>query len=127
MDKLKGQFRSVIDMTGAFQQIEMAPGRSRQICAIVTPRGYFVPNDMQFGIKTAPAIWNSNIRQLLHSFNGRGPIKAANVVDDICVTGDMPQEHFNNLHELLYRLYAAGLKANVAKCKFYKDEVKFLG
>ena len=82
---------------------------------------------MQFGIKVAPAIWNTNMRQLLHSYNGKGPIKAACVVDDICVTGDTPQEHFENLHELLYRLYAAGLKANVTKCKFYEDEVKFLG
>ena len=93
IDKLKGQYRSVIDMTGAFQQIPMAPGLSRDICAIVTPRGYYLPNDMQFGIKVAPAIWNSNMRQLLHSFNGKGPIKAACVVDDICVTGNTPQEH----------------------------------
>ena len=127
LDKLKGQYRSVIDMSGAFQQIELAPGRSRRICAIVTPRGYFVPHDMQFGIKVAPAIWNSNMKQLLQGFNGKGPVKAGCVVDDICVTGDTPQEHFANLQEVLYRLYAAGLKANVAKCKFYEDEVKFLG
>ena len=50
IDKLKGQYRSVIDMTGAFQQIPMAPGLSRDICAIVTPRGNYLPNDMQFGI-----------------------------------------------------------------------------
>ena len=31
IDKLKGQYRSVIDMTGAFQQIPMAPGLSRDI------------------------------------------------------------------------------------------------
>ena len=102
MDKLKGQYRSVIDMTGAFQQIPLAPGLSRDICAIVTPRGYYIPNDMQFGIKVAPAIWNTNMRQLLHSYNGRGPIKAACVVDDVCVTGNSPQEHFDNLHELAY-------------------------
>ena len=43
------------------------------------------------------------------------------------MTGDTPQEHFDNLHEFVYRLYAAGLKANIKKCKFYQDEVKFLG
>lgn len=82
---------------------------------------------MQFGIKVAPAIWNTNMRQLLHSYNGRGPIKAACVVDDVCIAGDSPQEHFDNFHELIYRLYVAGLKANVTKCKFYQDEIKFLG
>ena len=114
-------------MTGAFQQIPMAQGLSRDICAIVTPRGYYLPDDMQFGIKVAPAVWNTHMRQLLHGFNGKGPVKAACVVDDVCVTGDTPQEHFENFHELIYRLYAAGLKANVAKCKLYRDEVKFLG
>ena len=27
----------------------------------------------------------------------------------------------------IYRLYAAGLKANIKKCKLYQNEVKFLG
>ena len=86
-----------------------------------------MPKRMQFGIKTAPAIWNTHMQKLIHSFDGRGPVKAACVVDDVCVTGDTPQEHFDNLHEFVYRLYAAGLKANIKKCKFYQDEVKFLG
>ena len=59
--------------------------------------------------------------------NGRGSVKAAVMVDDVCVTGSTPQEHFENLHEFVYRLYAAGLKANISKCKLYQDEVKFLG
>ena len=46
---------------------------------------------------------------------------------DVCITGDTPQEHFDNLLEFIYRLYVCGLKANIKKCKFYEDEVKFLG
>ena len=86
-----------------------------------------MPKVMQFGIKTAPAIWNSNMSKVIHDFRGRGPVKAACVVDDVCITGDTPQEHFDNLHEFIYRLYVCGLKANIKKCKFYEDEVKFLG
>ncbi|CAL4128351.1 unnamed protein product [Meganyctiphanes norvegica] len=41
--------------------------------------------------------------------------------------GATPQEHFENLHELVYRLYVAGLKANINKCSLYHNEVKFLG
>ena len=82
---------------------------------------------MQFGIKTAPAIWNSNMSKVIHSFRGHGPVKAAWVIKDVCITGDTPEEHFENLHEFIYRLYVCGLKANINKCKFYEDEVKFLG
>ena len=59
--------------------------------------------------------------------DGKGPVpKTACVVDDICVTGDTPAEHYSNLTELLSWLYSAGLKLNPKKCKFYQDEVKFL-
>ena len=86
-----------------------------------------MPTRMQFGIKTAPAIWNANMQKLIHGMNGRGPVEAACMVDDVCVTGKSPREHFENLHEFIYRLYAASLKANIKKCKLYQNEVKFLG
>ena len=37
-DKLKGQYRTVIDLSRAFKQIRMKRGFSQKICAIVTPR-----------------------------------------------------------------------------------------
>ena len=95
--------------------------------AVVTPRGFAIPRTLMFGVKTAPAIFNSEMRKLLHACNGEGPIKCAQMVDDVCLSGASPKEHFDNLAELLYRLYACGLKANINKCKFYQDEVKFLG
>ena len=49
------------------------------------------------------------------------------MVDDVCISGDTPEEHFEMLHEFVYRLWAAGLKANLSKCTFYKNKVKFLG
>ena len=48
---------------------------------------------MQFGIKTAPSIWNTNMQRLIHGHDGKTPVKAAVVVDDVCVTGDSAQEH----------------------------------
>ena len=111
IDKLRGQYRTCIDLTGAFKQIPVTPGFSQKILAIVTKRGYAVPNRMMFGIKTAPSIWNTNMQRLIHGHNGNTPVKAAVVVDDVCVTGDSPQEHFDNLqHSIqiptLYIAYA---------------------
>ena len=125
--KCAGEFRSCIDLSGAYKQIWLEDLFSRRILAVVTPRGYAIPNKLMFGVKTAPAIFNANMRKLLHSCNGKGPIKCAQMVDDICLSGKSPREHFDNLAELLYRLYACGLKANLDKCSFYRDEVKFLG
>ena len=68
------------------------------------------------------------MNKLIHGMGGKSPLKStACIVDDVCVTGATPQEHFENLHNLIYRLYAAGLKANIDKCSLYQNEVKFLG
>ena len=50
LDKLKGEYRSCIDLKGAFKQIPITPGFSQKLCAIVTPRGYAISHRMQFGI-----------------------------------------------------------------------------
>ncbi|MEL7079743.1 MAG: reverse transcriptase domain-containing protein, partial [Cyanobacteria bacterium J06582_2] len=114
-------------MSGAFNQVPVNEMFSRKILAVVTPWGYAIPNSLMFGVKTAPAIFNSNMRKLLHACNGKGPVKCAQMVDDVCLSGANAKEHFENLGELLYRLYACGLKVNKDKCSFYQDEVKFLG
>ena len=80
-----------------------------------------------FGVKTAPAIFNANMQKLFNSCNGKGPIQAAQMVDDIFLVGNSPKEHFENLAEFVYCLYACSLKAKIDKCKFYQNEVKFLG
>ena len=55
-DKLKGQYRTCIDLSRAFKQIKMRKRFSQKICTIVTPRGYWMPIRMEFGMKTAPVI-----------------------------------------------------------------------
>ena len=125
--KVDGEFRTTVDLSGAFKQVSVQEMLSRKLMAVVTPWGYGIPNCLMFGVKCAPAIFNSNMRKLLHACNGRGPVKCAQMVDDVCLSGKSPKEHFENLAELLYRLYASGLKINKNKCSFYQREVKFLG
>ncbi|MCP4393107.1 MAG: hypothetical protein GY804_02400, partial [Alphaproteobacteria bacterium] len=125
--KVAGEYRTCIDLSGAFKQIPIFDMFTRKLLAVVTPRGYGIPKTLMFGVKTAPAIFNANMRKLIHSCNGKGPVKCAQMVDDVCLSGANPKEHFDNLAEFLYRLYACGLKANINKCSFYQDEVRFLG
>merc|ERR1712240_470003 len=127
LTKVKGEYRTCIDLSGAFKQIPVYDLFSRKILAVMTPWGYGLPKTLQFGVKTAPEIFNSQMRKLIHSCNGSGPLPCPQMVDDVCLSGANPKEHFQNLAELLYRLYACGLKANKSKCSFYQNEVKFLG
>ena len=128
LDKLLGEYWSCVDVKGAFKQISVPSRESQKLLAFVTSRGYAIPTRLQYGVKTAPGIFNNRMGQLIHGMDGRSPIPStACMMDDICTTGFNPYQHFDNLAELLYRLYAAGLKLNKDKCKFYQSEVKFLG
>ena len=127
LEKLRGHMYSVLDMSGAFGQIENEL-ETAELLTIATPDGYAQPTRLPFGIKTAPKIFQSSMDKLIHGMDGRTPVpNTACIVDDICVTGATPQDHFNNLNELPSRLASAGLKLNSEKCKFYQHEVKFLG
>ena len=127
LDKLKGEYYSCLDIDGAFNQILNDPKTSSYL-AVVTQRGYLIPQRMPFGLKTAPKIFQASMDKLIHGMDGKSPVPStACVVDDICITGSTPQEHFENLSEMLYRLKAAGIKLNKSKCKFYQPSVKFLG
>ncbi|CAL4219676.1 unnamed protein product, partial [Meganyctiphanes norvegica] len=127
LEKLRGQMYTVLDMEGAFNQI-VVDTNTGELLTVATPEGYAQPTRLPFGIKTAPKIFQSNMDKLIHGMDGKSPVPAtACIVDDICITGATPQEHFNNVNELLSRLDSAGLKLNAAKCKFYQHQVKFLG
>ena len=126
LNKLKGEYYTCLDQSGAYQQIKV--GKGGELLTLTTPQGFKQPARLPYGVKTGPKIYQSNIDRVIQGYDGRGPIpNTACVVDDICTTGATPQDHFDNLIELLSRLQAAGLKLNKEKCKFYQKEVKYLG
>ena len=124
--KLEGEFFTTLDLSGAYGQVEV--GEGGEILVLNTPRGFRQPTRMPFGVKTASKIFQSAIDRLIQGMGGKGPVASTVcVVDDICVTGSTPQDHFDNLTELLTRLSDAGLRLNKDKCVFYQNHVKFLG
>ena len=56
LDKLQGQFYTVLDMSMAFTQIVMDP-ISGEWLTVATPEGYAQPTRLPFGMKTAPKIF----------------------------------------------------------------------
>lgn len=48
-------------------------------------------------------------------------------IDDIVITGRTHQDHLKHLAEVFARLTAAGLRFKKKECKFFQDEVKYLG
>ena len=48
-------------------------------------------------------------------------------MNDIELTGETEEEHFDRLDEVLHRLQNHGLRLQKAKCEFMKDRVEYLG
>ena len=121
IDKLKGEYYTCLDINGAFTHIELEE-ETQDLLTYSTHRGFIKPTRLPFGVKTAPAIFQSYMDKLL-----AGIPSCACIVDDICVTGNTPSEHFRNLESVLHRLEEAGMKLNNSKCQFYLPSVKYLG
>ena len=116
-----GECYSTLDVTGAFTHI-LVEDESKYLLTYSTKDGFRQPDRLPFGVKTAPAIFQSFMLKVL-----AGIPKCAVIVDDICVTGSNPGEHFRNLESVLHRLEEAGMKLNPDKCKFYLSKVKYCG
>ena len=116
-----GQKFSKIDLRQAYHQLEMEED-SRKYLTINTHMGLFQYNRLVFGITSAPAIWQRTIDQVLEGTSGTSCI-----LDDMIITGKSDEEHLANLEEVLRRLQFHGLRANKAKCEFFKEKITYCG
>ena len=110
-----------IDLREAYLQLEL-DDRSREFTTINTHKGLFQATRLVFGIKSAVALFQREMENLL-----AGIPHTAIYLDDICVTGRTAAEHLANVREVLRRLSAAGLKINANKTVWLADEVQYLG
>ena len=95
---------------------------TKELLTINMHRGIFRYTRLAYGTAPAPAIFQRTIEQVMSGVPGTQVI-----LDDMIVTGKTDQEHLENLELVFQRLSENGLKANVEKCKFFKEKVTFCG
>lgn len=116
-----GQFFSKIDLQHAYTQIPVHED-SQKYLTVNTHLGLFRVTRLPFGIAAAPAIFQRIMSNLLSGVKG-----VAVFLDDLLVTGSTPEEHLENLRQVLNRLKEAGLKLKKGKCEFMASSVEYLG
>ncbi|CAB0007785.1 unnamed protein product, partial [Nesidiocoris tenuis] len=116
-----GQQFSVIDLKDAYLQMEVEE-QSRKYFVIATHKGYFRYKRLPFGVTFAPGLFQRTMDNLLMGLEG-----VACLLDDIIITGRTRDEHMSRLETVLERLSTAGLRVQKAKCKWFQNEVTYIG
>lgn len=117
------KYFSVIDLASGFWQIEM-DARDSEKTAFNTPNGHYQWRRMPMGLANSPAVWQRTADVILAGLLGK---QCFVYMDDIIIYSKDFDEHLRDIHAVLERLAAAGLKLKPKKCQFLQREVKYLG
>jgi len=116
-----GKVFTTLDIRKAYLHIEMDDDSSH-IQSITTTKGVYRVNRLMFGVKSAPAIWQRVITEILQGISG-----IAVFYDDIIIQGSNLQENLARVKQVMNRLQDNNLRLNKDKCNFFKENVTYLG
>ncbi|XP_039450654.1 uncharacterized protein K02A2.6-like [Culex pipiens pallens] len=110
-----------IDLSDAYLQVEVDE-ESRKLLVINTHKGLFQYNRLSLGIKNAPGAFQKIMDTMLCGLPRTCPY-----LDDIIVGGRTRQELKQNLQQVFQRLQEYGFTVKLSKCRFFMNQVKYLG
>ena len=113
-----------LDLTNAYHRMRIREGDEWKT-AFRTRYGHFEYQVMPFGLSNAPATFQGYINKILAE---KLDVFVIVYLDDILIyTEDPGQAHVEAVRWVLENLRRHGLFANLKKCRFHQDEVRFLG
>ncbi len=111
-------------LTSAYYWIRIREG-DKWKTAFRTRYGHFEYQVIPFGFSNVPVSFQSYINKILAE---KFDILVVVYLDDILIyTEDPGQPHVEAVRWVLKQLWKYGLYANLKKCRFHKDELRFLG
>ncbi|XP_026574490.1 uncharacterized protein K02A2.6-like, partial [Pseudonaja textilis] len=116
-----GKIFTKLDLAQAYQQLPVDP-ETAEAQTIVTHRGAFKCNRLQFGVSVAPGIFQSLMERLLQGIKGVMPY-----FDDVLIAAPTKSQLEKRLRTVLQRFKDAGLRVKKEKCQLCTERVEFLG
>ena len=111
-------------LTNAYHRMRICEGNEWKT-AFKTRYGYFEYQVMPFGLSNAPATFQGYVNKILAE---KLDIFVVVYLDDILIyTKDSGQPHVEAVRWVLDQLRKHSLFANLKKCRFHQDEIRFLG
>ena len=111
-----GVYFSKLDLSNAYQQLELEED-AKKVLTINTHKDLFRIERLNFGVSSAPAIFQSVMGRVLS-----GVKNVVWYLDKILITTRSVKEI---LSEVLQRLEKHNIKAKLRKCEFFNSSVNF--
>ena len=112
-----------LDIRQAFHRIRISP-ESEELTAFRTRYGLFQYKVLPFGLTNGPATFQSYINDILRDLLD---VICTAYLDDILIYSEDELEHEAHVKQVVDRLHAAGLQADIKKCEFGVKRTKYLG
>lgn len=122
IDKLgNSKFYISLDMKNGFHQIPVSED-SRKYLAFVTPDAHYQWIKMPFGICTGPSVFQRAISRAVEH------LKFLLVyIDDILIPFNTIAQGLDYLEQTISTLCSSGFTINLKKCKFFVNDIEYLG
>lgn len=110
-----------IDLSDAYLQIKVDEASSK-LLTINTHRGLFNFNRLAPGITSAPGHFQQTVETMLAGID-----HCSVYFDDICMAGSSAKTLYQTIIKVFKRLNEFGFQIKMEKCKFFVDEICYLG
>ncbi|CAG4958446.1 unnamed protein product [Colias eurytheme] len=118
------EFYSTFDINSAFWSIPLKV-QDRYKTAFVTQEGHFQWTCLPFGLKTAPAIFQRILTNIIRKYKLSD--FAVNFIDDILIFSKNFRDHITHISKLLEAIQTEGFRLKFSKCTFANNHAKYLG
>lgn len=118
------KFFSTLDLNSAFWSIPLRV-TDRHKTAFVTQEGHYQWTCLPFGLKTAPAIFQRIMCNIIRKHK-LGDFTVC-YIDDILLFSETFSDHIQHLEQLFQAIRSEGLRLKFSKCMFAANSVKYLG
>eukprot|EP00063_Salmo_salar_P036675 XP_014011510.1 PREDICTED: RNA-directed DNA polymerase homolog [Salmo salar] len=116
-------FFTKLDLRSAYNLVRVRGGDEWKT-AFSTTSGHYEYLVMLYGLKNAPAVFQSFVSDVLRDLLGQGVVV---YIDDILIYSATRAEHVSLVRKVLGRLVEHDLYVKAEKCEFSKPAVSFLG
>lgn len=116
-----GAYYCKLDLRDAYLHLQV-DAETAKMQALSTHRGTYIVKRLYYGTKVAPNIFHRFIDQVVRDLPG-----TVAYFDDILVQGDTLEVCEQRLRLLLEQLRKNQLHVNIKKCRFFQNEIEYLG